>query len=40
VPEWLEHQGIEMDSNETIKQSVMAGLGVAFISAHTNGLHK
>ena len=27
--------GMEMDSNETIKQAVMAGLGVAFLSAHT-----
>jgi len=27
--------GMEMSSNETIKQSVMAGLGVALISAHT-----
>jgi DNA-binding transcriptional LysR family regulator len=35
VPGWLEKPGIEMDSNETIKQSVMAGLGIAFISAHT-----
>lgn len=26
--------GMEVSSNETIKQSVMAGLGVAFISAH------
>lgn len=26
---------MEMSSNETIKQAVMAGLGVAFISAHT-----
>lgn len=26
---------LEMDSNETIKQAVMAGLGVAIISAHT-----
>lgn len=26
---------VEMDSNETIKQSVMAGLGVAFLSLHT-----
>lgn len=26
---------IEMDSNETIKQAVMAGLGIALISAHT-----
>ena len=29
------HYGLEIDSNETIKQAVMAGLGVAFISAHT-----
>ena len=35
VPGWLETSGIEMDSNETIKQSVMAGLGVAFLSGHT-----
>ena len=27
--------GMEMDSNETIKQAVIAGLGVAFISQHT-----
>ena len=27
--------GLEADSNETIKQGVMAGLGVAFISIHT-----
>jgi DNA-binding transcriptional LysR family regulator len=27
--------GMEMPSNETIKQAVMAGLGLAFISAHT-----
>ncbi|ODN69917.1 HTH-type transcriptional activator CmpR [Methylobrevis pamukkalensis] len=26
---------VEMNSNETIKQAVMAGLGIAFISAHT-----
>jgi DNA-binding transcriptional LysR family regulator len=26
---------IEMDSNETIKQAVMAGLGIALISQHT-----
>jgi len=26
---------MEMDSNETIKQAVMAGLGIALISAHT-----
>ncbi len=35
VAGWMEKPVIEMDSNETIKQSVMAGLGVAFISAHT-----
>lgn len=29
---------MEMSSNETIKQSVMAGIGVAFLSAHTMGL--
>jgi DNA-binding transcriptional LysR family regulator len=27
--------GMELESNETIKQSVMAGLGIAVISAHT-----
>jgi DNA-binding transcriptional LysR family regulator len=27
--------GMEMSSNETIKQAVIAGLGIAFISAHT-----
>jgi LysR family transcriptional regulator for metE and metH len=27
--------GMEIGSNETIKQAVMAGMGVAFISAHT-----
>ncbi|MEE9314422.1 MAG: LysR family transcriptional regulator [Rhizobiaceae bacterium] len=27
--------GLEADSNETIKQGVMAGLGVAFMSGHT-----
>ena len=26
---------MEMASNETIKQAVMAGLGIAFLSAHT-----
>ena len=26
---------MEIGSNETIKQAVIAGLGVAFISAHT-----
>lgn len=28
--------GMEIGSNETIKQAVMAGLGIAFISAHNN----
>ncbi|MCW6507773.1 LysR family transcriptional regulator [Lichenifustis flavocetrariae] len=27
--------GMEFDSNESIKQGIMAGLGIAFISAHT-----
>lgn len=27
--------GMEIDSNETIKQAVMAGLGIAFLSGHT-----
>lgn len=33
--------GMEMGSNETVKQAVIAGLGIAFISAHTvaNELH-
>lgn len=35
LPGKLESLGAEMGSNETIKQAVMAGLGVAFISAHT-----
>lgn len=41
---YLEEQGtgfarqIEMASNETIKQAVMANMGIAFISAHTIGL--
>ncbi len=30
--------GMEMASNETIKQAVMAGMGVSFISQHTIGL--
>lgn len=34
-PKKLEHLGTEMRSNETIKQAVMAGMGIAFISAHT-----
>ena len=29
------NSGMEMGSNETIKQAVMAGLGIALISAHT-----
>jgi LysR family transcriptional regulator, low CO2-responsive transcriptional regulator len=29
------HMGMELGSNETIKQAVMAGLGIALISAHT-----
>ncbi len=29
---------LDMGSNETIKQAVMAGMGIAFISAHTVGL--
>jgi LysR family transcriptional regulator, low CO2-responsive transcriptional regulator len=35
VPGWREKAHSEMTSNETIKQAVMAGMGVAFISAHT-----
>lgn len=31
-------QVLEMSSNETIKQAVMAGMGVAFLSEHTAGL--
>jgi DNA-binding transcriptional LysR family regulator len=38
-----EHQvspriGMEMSSNETIKQAVMAGMGLSFLSLHTLGL--
>jgi DNA-binding transcriptional LysR family regulator len=29
---------LEMSSNETIKQAVMAGMGIAFLSMHTIGL--
>jgi DNA-binding transcriptional LysR family regulator len=29
---------MEMRSNETIKQAVMAGMGISFLSAHTVGL--
>lgn len=35
IPSKLDNIGTEMGSNETIKQAVMAGLGVGFISAHT-----
>jgi len=35
LPGRIDDLGVEMGSNETIKQAVMAGLGVAFISAHT-----
>ncbi len=31
-------QMLEMSSNETIKQAVMAGMGIAFLSEHTAGL--
>ena len=31
---------IEMTSNETIKQAVMAGFGIAFLSLHTVGLER
>ena len=31
----LPHIGMEISSNETIKQAVIAGLGITFISAHT-----
>ena len=35
IPGKLDALGIEMDSIETIKQSVMAGMGIGIISAHT-----
>jgi len=35
VAGWAARPGTEMGSNETIKQAVMAGLGIAFLSAHT-----
>ena len=35
APGWTESDHEEMASNETIKQAVMAGMGIAFISAHT-----
>jgi DNA-binding transcriptional LysR family regulator len=31
---------MELGSNETIKQAVMAGLGISFISEHTIGLER
>lgn len=38
LPGRIDDLGTEMSSNETIKQAVMAGLGIAFISAHTIAL--
>lgn len=35
LPGRIDNPGAEMGSNETIKQAVMAGLGIALISAHT-----
>lgn len=35
MPGRLDNLGMEFGSNETIKQAVMAGLGLGFISAHT-----
>lgn len=35
IGEGREFRTIEMDSNETIKQAVIAGLGIAFLSLHT-----
>ncbi len=35
IPGRLDNLGVEFGSNETIKQAVMARMGVAFISAHT-----
>lgn len=35
MPERLRNLELEFSSNESIKQAVMAGLGIAFISAHT-----
>jgi DNA-binding transcriptional LysR family regulator len=31
---------MEMSSNETIKQAVMAGMGISLLSAHTVGLER
>lgn len=38
MPGRRDRLGPEFDSNETIKQAVMAGMGVAFLSAHTIAL--
>ncbi|MEQ1768768.1 MAG: LysR family transcriptional regulator [Devosia sp.] len=38
LPGRLDDPGTEMGSNETIKQAVMAGLGIALISGHTIAL--
>lgn len=35
TPGWADRSAPEFNSNETIKQAVMARMGVAFISAHT-----
>lgn len=35
VGEGRSYETLQMDSNETIKQAVMAGLGIAFLSLHT-----
>lgn len=35
IGEGATYETLEMESNETIKQAVMAGLGVAFLSLHT-----
>lgn len=35
IGEGFEYQTVDMDSNETIKQAVIAGLGIAFLSLHT-----
>ena len=35
LPGRIDDLGTELESNETIKQAVMAGLGLAFISGHT-----
>ena len=38
IPGRLDNLGTQFSSNETIKQAVMAGMGIAFISAHTIAL--